>query len=421
MQDGWPFGAIDLFHLSMHQELRAQRLGPNVCAMVAEVAGRLPMARVRERLVRAVRELPELGWRAARGHRFERVWKEGGPGMALSERGIEGPLLEAVVDSLDEPAHSRAPWRLQVLHGPEHDALALTWFHAATDARGATRLLSWIGDEGADVPEKRFMTGDRLLAKLSGVQRRELTQAYVAHVFELGRHPIVSLQRAAGRRRPGRQRAIRMRLSQAETRSFYESLRQRAGLADTSLMLWATGRLLDRMMCDRGLCPPRQLVPVPLSLDPKKGSRRMFGNHLTMMMLALDREDLLEERVAVAHLAKQRRHVVRHKLDVGMLCAIRASRHVPRRFVDYLSKRPFSGERSSFILSNPGAIELGQLFGCEVRDAFAVPTLLPAPGFQVTVDGFEGQLSLMIMYREGYASHDELRRHLPAFKRDLLP
>ncbi len=420
MSSDWPLGAIDLFHLSTHRELVAQRLGPNACAMVAELDGRVSLERVRERVRVAASVVPELGWRLGRDRRFERVWRAGGPPMTVEERRVTGSVLDAAVAALELRSDGDAPWRLSVLRGPERDALALTWFHPATDARGATRLLAFLGDEGAAVPQKRFLTGDRLLSKLDAKERRALTQAYVAHVFALGKSPILSLQRAAGARRPGAQRAIRVRFDAAATQAFYGSLRKRAGLADTSLMLWAAGRVVDRLMRERGMCPPRQLVPVPLSLDPKKGSERMFGNHLTMMMLALDRDDLLDEARAVAHLAAQRRDIVRNKLDVGMLAAIVASRHVPRWVVDHLSRRPFAGERSSYVLSNPGAIELERLFGLTVRDAYAVPTLLPAPGFQVTFDGFGGRLSAMFMFREGYVSEHEVRRALPAFERDLV-
>ena len=421
MQDQWPIGAIDLFHLHTHDELRAQRLGPNACTVVAELDGRVDIERVQQRLRHAAVAVPELRWRMGRNRRFERVWREGGPGPELCERRFDDDLVGAAMASLNEPIDSGAPWRIHVLHGPERDAVSLTWFHAATDARGASRLLAWLGDENADVPDKRFMTGDRLLDKLDAQQERELTKAYVAHVHELGLQPILSLQRASGRRQPGEQRAVRVRLSVEETKSLYGSVRKRAGPADTSLMLWAAGRLVDSLMKRRGLSPPRQLVPVPVSLDPKKGSTRMFGNHLTMMMLALDRDDLRDEATAVAHLAAQRRDIVRNKYDVGMLAAIRTTRHVPRVVVNYISRHPFGGERSSYVLSNPGEIIMDSLFGLSVRDAFAVPALLPAPGFQVTSDGFAGQLSLMVMFRDGYVSAPEVTSLLPALKRDLLP
>ena len=419
--DRWPLGTIDLFHLNTHDELRAGRMGSNSCALVAELDGRVDTARVRRRLAEAAHTLPELRWCLGRSRRFERVWKRGGPGPDLREKQVSGPFLDAVVRSLAEPIGPRAPWRLQLLHGAEHDALALTWFHPATDALGARRLLGWLGNEETSGPEKRFLTGDRLLQKLDGAKQRELTQAYVAHVNELGQRPILSLENAARQKRPGEQQAIRLRLTEEQTASFYGSLRKRAGLADTSLMLWAVARMVDSMMAERGFSPPRQMVPVPLSLDPKKGSMRMFGNHLTMLMLALDRDDLLDEATAVAHLAAQRRHIVRNKLDVGMLAAIRASRHLPRRLVSYISRHPFGGERSSYVLSNPGGIDMEPLFGLEATDVYAVPTVLPAPGFQVTIDGYRKRLSLMIMFRSGYVRRAEIEALVPALVRDLLP
>jgi diacylglycerol O-acyltransferase len=415
----WPLGAIDLFHLRTHEELARERLGPNSCAMVAEVDGRLDPARVKARLARAARELPELGWRLGRDRRFERVWQGGGPGPSYGER-RGGALLDDAVAILAEPVDGAAPWRVWLVHGPERDALVLDWYHAATDARGAARLLGWLGDEAAPAPDKRWMIADRLLEKVTDPEARELTSAYLAHAMELGRRPILSLQGAARGRAPGPQRAVRLRLGEDATRAFDASLRKRAGLADTSLMLWAAGRLVDRLLARRGFCPAQQLVPVPLSLDPKKGPARMFGNHLTMMMLALDRDDLGDEARAVGHLAEQRRDIVRKRLDVGMLAAIRSSRHIPRFVVDYLSRRPFGGERSSFVLSNPGAIEMGPLFGVPVVDAYAVPTLLSAPGCQIIADRFGGRLGFLFMVREGYASIDELAPLLPEFERDLL-
>jgi hypothetical protein len=417
--DSWPLGAIDLFHLRTHQEMAAARVGPNSCTLVAELEGRLDVGRVRRRVARAAAELPELGWELGRDRRFERVWRRGARSIELGERRADDCLALAL-SLLGEPIDGRAPWRLWLVHGRERDALLLHWFHPATDARGAARLLGWLGDERAVAPDKRFMSADRLLAKVAPAEARELVRDYLAHAVELGRRPILSLQGAAGGRRAGEQRAIRLRLGAEATRAFDASLKRRAGLADTSLMLWAAARLFDRLLASRGLCPAQQLVPVPLSLDPKKGPARMFGNHLTMMMLALDRDDLGDEARAVAHLAAQRREIVRRKLDVGMLAAIRASRHAPRVLVDWLSRRPFGGERSSFVLSNPGAIEMGELFGLPVADAYAVPTLLPSPGFQVIADRFGGRLSVLFMVREGYAARGEIAARLPAFERDLV-
>src|SRR5690606_9200426 len=114
-------------------------------------------------------------------------------------------------------------------------------------------------------------------------------------VLALSRTPIVSLYGAAASPRPGRARLARLVLDEEVTRELYRSLRKRAKLADTSVILFAAARLLDRALAARGRYPEQLLVPVPLSLDAKKDSTRMLGNHLTMMMLSLGRDDLADE------------------------------------------------------------------------------------------------------------------------------
>src|SRR4029078_809022 len=100
-----------------------------------------------------------------------------------------------------------------------------------------------------------------------------------------------------------------------ETRAFDLRVRQKAKLAETSVMVLASARVLDRVLRGRHLAPAQHLVPVPLSLDPKAGAVRMFGNNLTMMTFALRRDDLADLARAVASLADQQRAIIREKLD----------------------------------------------------------------------------------------------------------
>jgi hypothetical protein len=162
------------------------------------------------------------------------------------------------------------------------------------------------------------------------------------------------------------------------------------------------------------------LVPVPLSLDAKQDRDRMFGNHLTMMMLALDRDDLTDEARAVAHLAAQRRDIVRAKLDVAMLAALDMGGRLPARLYNWAACKPFGGERSSYVVSNPGELALPSFLGRPVRDAFSAPIVLARPGFQVIADRFRGRLSVLMVFRENIISESEVRSLLPSFERDLL-
>lgn len=414
--DGVPLGGADVFHVRTDAELVSGRHGRNVCVLLAEVDGRIDRGALEARLAEGP---PELGWRLARGLGAPWLWKGNGPGATVIERPIEGDAVSAARRLLFESAVGSAPWRVAILRGEARDAIALVWYHAATDAKGASRLLAWLGATDPVPTEGRHRRGDRLVERLDRAARRELTQAYVDHVMALATLPILSLDHARPGR-PGAPRALRIHLDAAETAAFDASLRSRAGLADTSLVLWAAARLFDGLMDRRGYSPPQHLVPVPLSLDPKNDRRRMFGNHLTMMFLALDRDDLRDEARAVASLARQRREIVRQKLDAGMIAAMGATAWMPWRFVDFVSRRPFRGVRSSFVLSNPGDLGLSTFQGQPIRDAFTLPMVLASPGFQVTSDRHGGRLSVMIAYREGLVDRAELEAARGRFVADLL-
>ncbi len=410
-----PLGGIDIFHLRTDDELRHHWGERNTCAILATLDGRVDLVRLQQRLQEGP---PGLRYALHRTPRSPYCWRPGPetPRVTVRALGTTTPL-EAAVAALRAPADEKRPFHVVVMRGETRDAIALVWFHAITDARGAARVLDWLGGE-QPVPKKPFLTSDRLLAELDPAAQRELTTSYIEHAFELGKRPILGLE-GTTTNAPGPQRVHRWRLTAEETSAFAASLRARAGLADTSLVLWASARLLDRVMASRGYAPPRQVVPVPVSLDPKRGCERLFGNHLTMMLLALDRHELDDERVAVQSLAQQRRQIVRGKLDVGMVSAMRSTAWMPWQLVDHLSRRPFDGERSSFVLSNPGELPLSRLFGAQVTDAVAMPTV-PSPGLMVTTDHFDGRRSILFCHREGLLTSRELQAQLPAFRRDLL-
>jgi hypothetical protein len=302
----------------------------------------------------------------------------------------------------------------------------LRWFHPLTDARGASRLMAWLG---GDVPNDRLEAPPiaarrqdpaHLLAKYPRRERLELSRAYFRHIIALSQRPILSLHGAAGGGHVGRARALRLQFDEDVTKGFYRSLRKRAKLADTSVLTYAVGRMVDGALRRRGYSTPRQLVPIPLSLDAKQDSERMFGNHLTMMMLSLDRDDLADEARAVASLAAQRRAIVREKLDVGMLAALDMGGRLPARLYNWAACKPFGGERSSYVVSNPGELVLPSFLGRPIRDAFSAPIVLARPGFQVIADRFRGRLGVLVVFREGVIDEAEVRASLPAFERDLL-
>lgn len=434
-------GGLDVFHLMNDRDMRARGLAGNHCVYLVELAGKLDPARLQRRLDRAVRVLDELRSRLEGAFPFRARWHVDKSARAptvgvrqLDGRspfarpgGARGAGLSAVEEQLGQRVDGACPWGVDLLQGPERDVVAFRWFHALADAKGAERLVTWLGSGEGDEPEapppagERFETSERPIRALDRARRMELMHAYNVHVMELGRVPILSLAGASRRRsvRGAPQRVVRVELSTTETQAFDARVRARAKLAETSVMLRLAARVVDGELGRQGYAPPRYLIPVPLSLDPKLGCRRMFGSHLSMMMFSLDRDDLGDEPRALASLAGQQRAIVRDKLDLGMAAALDFARWLPRPAYRVLSTRPFGGaELGSLIFSNPGAVSIPSFAGVSVVDALPVPAVIHPPGFEVIASRFGGRLSFVLGYVDGVVSPESALRMADQLRRE---
>jgi diacylglycerol O-acyltransferase / wax synthase len=424
-------GGIDVFHLANDRAMRSRGLAGNHCAFVVEVEGRLDRGALEARLAHAVRAVPELSWRLETPLLGRPRWvpdpKRPPPAVGLRSFARPDERLTAVEALLTERVGDDRPWALDIVRDPAADAAVFRWFHPLADAKAGERLVRWLGSGSGVIPDapapeaERFGVSERPIAALSRDERMALMRAYNSYIMELGRTPILSLERLSpGRAGAGATRIHRVELTLEETRAFDQRVRQRAKLAETSVMVIAAARVADAAMVRRGYAPPHHLVPVPLSLDPKVGATRMFGNHLTMMMFSLDRDDLRDEARAIARLAEQQRAVVRRKLDLGMIAALDFARYLPTAPYRWLSTRPFGGEMGSFIFSNPGAVTLERFAGLPVRDAYPVPTVVLPPGFQVIFTRFAGRLSGWIMTVDAVIEPGEARGMADELRAELL-
>lgn len=401
-----PLGGVDAFHLVNDRVMRARGLAGNHCLFTVAVDGRLDVQSLVRRLERAVALLPELRRRLVATPAGP-AWQEtAAPPVSLRVRTIAAADLDATLEALvDERVGGDHPWAATLLRTETGDVFVWHWFHALCDARGAERFVAWLGSGGdggppdPPPPEDREDSGARPLAKLDRKARLERTRAYGDHMLKHARTPIVSLASIGGKL--GRTRVVRVHLTADETRAFDKRVRERAKLAETSVMVFASARLFDALVRGRGLAPAQHLVPVPLSLDPKAGATRMFGNNLTMMTFALRRDDLADLGRAVATLGEQQRAIVKEKLDVGMLASLDFAKVVPAGIYHWFLTRPFGGEMSSFVFSNPGAVSLASFAGLPVKDAFALPSVATPPGFQVIFSRHGGRLSAHIGFVEG--------------------
>ncbi len=420
-----PLGGVDAFHLVNDRVMRARGLAGNHCLFVVAVDGRLDVQSLVRRLERAVALLPELRRRLVATPAGP-AWQEtAAPPVSLRVRAIAAADLDATLEALvDERVGGDHPWAATLLRTETGDVFVWHWFHALCDARGAERFVAWLGGGGdggppdPPPPEDREDSGARPLAKLDRKARLERTRAYGDHMLKHARTPIVSLASIGGEL--GRTRVVRVHLTADETRAFDKRVRERAKLAETSVMVFASARLFDALVRGRGLAPAQHLVPVPLSLDPKAGATRMFGNNLTMMTFSLRRDDLADLGRAVATLGEQQRAIVKEKLDVGMLASLDFAKVVPAGIYHWFLTRPFGGEMSSFVFSNPGAVSLATFAGLPVTDAFALPSVATPPGFQVIFSRHGGRLSALVGFIEGTLWPAEERSLAQQLRTELL-
>lgn len=427
-------GGIDFFHLMNDRAMRSRGQAGNHCLFVLELDGRLDMARLAARLERATRDVPELRFRlddSVLGRVGRPRWvvdhHRRAPAARLIEVSGERERAARIEALLADRVSAERPWALDVVRGAgAGDTVVLRHHHALTDARGADRLVAWLGSGSGDAPDEapprqeRYNSPERLLSGLDRDARLALARAYKEHVLALGRAPILSLARACPGVRPRASRVVRLVLSAEETRAFDLRVRQRARLAESSLMLIAATRLFDRALVRRGFAPPHHVVPLPVSLDPKADARRLFGNHLTMVQLSLRRDELYDDARAVARLAEQQRAMVRDKLDLAMIAALDLARWLPGPVYRWLGDQPFGGELASLVVSNPGAVTAARFAGFPVVSAYPLPAVVTPPGFQVIFSRFGGRLSASIVHGDGLLGPDEAAAMPDALRAELL-
>jgi hypothetical protein len=411
-----PLGVIDRMHLSLDGELRAMGAASS-SVIVAELCGRADHARIEQRLREGSDAMVELRWQLRHGFARAPAWRAAAARHAVTVAEVAEPWVDAVASRGLCGLDGARPWRLEIWRGESRDAVVFRWFHPLIDALGAFRLMAWLGGEGDAPAAPRWCAPEAQHAARKWRERLALARAFARNAAPHGARPIASL---GGNGSPGRQRLLRVRLDEQQTRRFDALLATRARRADTSIVLWAGARMLDRIFAERGVTPARYLVPVPLSLDPKQGSARMFGNNITMMMLSLDRAELEDEAAAVSRLAAQQRSIVRTEADRGMLAALDLLRRVPTPVVRWIERRPFGGKRASLLVSNPGTIALTEFAGVAVSDAYVATAVTPDPGFMLVAQRHGECMSAMLGYCDGFVSEAEVTAQVPQLLRDLL-
>ncbi|MBW2528221.1 MAG: hypothetical protein JRI23_28855 [Deltaproteobacteria bacterium] len=421
--------AVDVFHLRLHQEMCRRGQAGNSCSLVLELDGRVDEVQLEARARRAAEQVPELRWRLGRNLRLQPAWRERSRLAAMPVTthplGPRESVLDATTAWLDRPLAAGQTWQLRVLRGAESDAVVLKWSHPLADARGGERLLSWLGQGRGSLPPpperaRRFSSIDDRVRRIEPGERWAMLRSYRDHVLGIAEGAIASLDSVTGRRRPGRTRAVRLCIDRDRTSAFDRALRSRAGLSESHLLTYGAARLVDRALGTHQVAVEQHTVVVPVSLDPARGSDRMFGNNLTMMMLELSREDLSDPDRALGSLAAQRREIIRQRLDLAFLVALDTARYMPGPVYSWFSQRPFGGERMSVLVTHPGAWDIDRFLGVRVRDAYPLPAVALPPGLQLVASRHDGRLSLTVSFVDTVIGTEQVRSLASDLEADVL-
>jgi hypothetical protein len=411
-------GAADVFQRVHDGDMRAEGRAGNQTAFVMRLDGRVDEALLARRLARAADAVPELAARVAGLVPWRARWatdRAAPPPVRVVAPGSRS-VDDVAASLLDEPVATGGALAADVVRGADADAIVLRVHHALADARALDRLAAWLGagegDAPPEPPAERFPTSP--LDGLPRARRLALMRAYNERVIDLGKEPVLSpASPAPGRptpRAPGATRVVSVRFDEAETRALDARVRAEAGLAETAYFVVAAARAVTDLLDRRGLRPTRLVVPVPASLDPKAGATRLLGNHVTMLMLALERADLDDRRRALASLAAQQRDVVRGKLDLGALAALDFARYLPRFVYRRVERGPMRGEIGSFVLSNPGAVTTRAFLGRPAVDAHPFPSVVSSPGLQIVASRFAGRLAFTLGFLDAVVEPREADR-----------
>src|SRR5262249_39937331 len=144
------------FHWMNDREMRSRGLGGNHCVFVLELDGRLDARRIETRLERARALVPELTFqleaRYPRPPRWVPRSSQTPPRVAVHRIERDEALPGEAARLLERRVDGAEPWRLDLVRGPSRDAVVLCWYPPLVDAKGAERLIAWMGSGDGDEP-----------------------------------------------------------------------------------------------------------------------------------------------------------------------------------------------------------------------------------------------------------------------------
>ena len=296
-------------------------------------------------------------------------------------------------------------------------SLFLTWNHLLFDGKGAELLVGSLFDAVNGGTPKPFPPVKTEKIPL-GAQFSESRPA-VNRFFELMMNRYQSL--SGKKPRSGRLRFRVVHFTSDESMLIRARAEKLSGLFPLSFYLASATRAHREVFLTRGEDPDHYVSSIPVQLRRKWAGANPFQNRVTVLFFSMKREDLssMMEAVKAAHL--QFEELTRKDLGSSFSMILLLMRRLPSYLYMKFLGTQFSGDITSFFHSATGsfAVNLSELAGAPVRDAYHVPSVSAPPGSGLFFGESHGRITATFSWRDGAVTEQEADLVLARMREDL--
>jgi hypothetical protein len=284
-------------------------------------------------------------------------------------------------------------------------ALILTWNHLLFDGKGAELLVGTLFDAvNGRIPDP-FQPIKKEHIPISVQFSR--SRPAVNRFFELMMHRYQSL---SGKKPiSGRLRFKVVSFTTHESALIRAHAEKLSGLFPLSFYLACATRAHREAFLSRGEDPDLYVSSIPVQLRRKWAGANPFQNRVTVLFFSMKKEHLssMMDAVKAAHL--QFEELTRKDLGSSFSMILRLMRRLPSYVYMKFLGTQFSGDITSFFHSATGsfAVNLSELAGSAVRDAYHVPSVSAPPGSGLFFGECHGRITATFSWREGAVTEHE--------------
>lgn len=292
----------------------------------------------------------------------------------------------------------------------DRHALALLWPHALFDAIGIDRLITEL-DDPTNAPTEAWGETARFPGPL-----RERWKLAKPMALEMRGFPTWRVRSAHRRNTPaGAPRFEIIQFNDEDSAAIRQHMARVAGeLLLIPYFAAISARAVQRALKTRH---PNASIPALVSLPVQRvnrpDKRPLFQNQMGAWSLML-RPDDLDAPLADTVKALHRAYVsfMRRKLAPSMDALMSFLQRCPSRLALIPASLPLRGEICTLFHSHTGplpATDPTRFFGCQITDAYHMPTVSSPPGVGIFFSESHGRLRATLSWREG--THDAAEIH----------